>query len=131
MKKFISALLGSVLILSSAATSVFAYAKNPNSYVDSDDDGVCDNSYEVLSVSSQDKDIAVFSNKDENTVSDIITTASSNGGQNRGNANFVDEDGDGICDNRTDNCPKNGQGKYRRNSHCGTGRSGGKHCAGK
>lgn len=158
MKKIISIVLGSVLMLSSAVTPVFAYVKNQGSRVECDNDGVCDNRYEVTTVSSQSKDIVTAAD-DDNTVSAISRDAKSygaqnggnanfvdedndgicdnrtedcpNGGQNRGNANFVDEDGDGICDNRTEDCPNGGQGRFRNNADCEKGKYGRRHCAGR
>ena len=100
MKKTMAGILVTAVAFSALATGASA-ARIGRRYVDTDNDGICDNR-STTCVSTN------FVDADGDGVCD-----------NRGTTcgtNFVDADGDGVCDNRTAKtplCPRDGTGMQR------------------
>lgn len=87
----------------SSASVVNSQAGSRSNFIDSDNDGICDN------------------------YTDGVCPQNGMGnGYHHGNGNFVDENNDGICDNYANGVrPQNGTGNgYHRGNGCGRGRTG-------
>ena len=91
MKKKITLTITALVLVAALSTmAAFAAGNGNRSFVDADNDGVCDNRGNVN-----------FVDVDNDGVCD-----------NRGNGNFVDADNDGVCDNRgTGVRPQDGTGR--------------------
>ena len=91
MKKLLAIILSAVLLLSAGTIGAFAVRNGAGKgYVDTDNDGVCDNIDAAKCVGYIDEDSdGVCDNREE----------TQKPGQND-NKGFVDNDEDGICDNR-------------------------------
>ena len=95
MKKKITLTITALVLVAALSTmAAFAAGSGNRSFVDADNDGVCDN---------RGNGYGNFVDADNDGVCDI---------RGNGNRNFVDADNDGICDNRgTGVRPQDGTGR--------------------